>query len=390
MLQEPELSVLLIEDEPDAARLIQHVLSRGGGPPVAVDWTGDLRTGLERLAERDYHAILLDLNLPDSNGFDTFACVRQKAADRAVIVLTGHEDEALALQAVRAGADEYLIKSDIRDRFLGQRIRYAVERNRLKSRESSKSIKNGKIVSFIGAKGGAGTSTLVVNVAAALAKAGKSVTAIELMPEYGSFAALLNHSPSWDISTLLRGAPEMISHDAVASCLDEVGAGFRALCAPQRPEDYRPATPEQTRALLEVARTMADYTLVDMPATLTAPIQEVIQHSAFTALVLERNRIGLHAALAKIPVLQSIATRPSAVGAVLVNKTPFVEFLTPSEFSNRLGCEIVAVVPPAADLLAACESEALPVVTSPDILFSQAVQVVARRLNPGSARFGSA
>src|SRR5215208_5278671 len=226
MSPELTISVLLIEDEPDAARLIQQVLERGD-TPVATEWAGDLRTGLERLAERDFHAILLDLNLPDSSGFDTFACVRKRAPDRAVIVLTGHEDEALALQAVRAGADEYLIKSDIRDRFLVQRIRYAVERNRLRSRDSGPAAKNGKIFSFIGAKGGSGTTTLVVNLAATLAKTGKTVIAIELMPEYGSFEVLLNHTPSWNISTLLRHGPEMISRDAVASCLEEFGAGFK-------------------------------------------------------------------------------------------------------------------------------------------------------------------
>src|ERR1039457_4699901 len=107
MPQESELSILLIEDDPDAARLIQHVLTKATGTPVAsarliqhvltkatgtpvaVESAGDLHTGLERLATGDFQAVLLDLNLPDSSGFDTFACIRQKAPDRAVIVLTG-------------------------------------------------------------------------------------------------------------------------------------------------------------------------------------------------------------------------------------------------------------------------------------------------------------
>src|ERR1039458_7308603 len=194
MPQESELSVLLIEDDPDAARLIQHVLTKGTPTPVAVESAGDLRSGLERLAARNFQAVLLDLNLPDSSGFDTFACIRQKAPDQAVIVLTGQEDEALALQAVRAGADEYLIKSEIRERFLLQRIRHAVERNRLKLQDSGKSVKNGRIFSFIGAKGGVGTTTLVVNLAAALAHADKTSLAIELVGEYGSFTAVLNRS----------------------------------------------------------------------------------------------------------------------------------------------------------------------------------------------------
>jgi CheY-like chemotaxis protein/MinD-like ATPase involved in chromosome partitioning or flagellar assembly len=386
MPQESELSVLLIEDEPDAARLIQHILSRSGGTPVTVDWAADLRTGLERLAERDYQAVLLDLNLPDSNGFDTFACIRHKVPNRAVIVLTGQEDDEMAMQAVRAGADEYLVKSEIRDRFLVQRIRYAVERNRLKSQDSGKAVKNGKIFSFIGAKGGAGTTTLVVNIAAELAKAGKSVIAIELMPEYGAFAMLLNHSPSRDMATLLRGAPETISRDAVACCLEEFEAGFRALCGPQRAEDYHPVTADQARLLLGIARTLADYTLVDVPSIFAPSIQEVMQHSALTTVVVERNRIGLNAALAKMPALQAMAPHPGTLGAVLINKAPFIEYLTPSECGKRLGCGIFGVVPPAADLHAAGESDAPTVLSRPDIPFSQSIQDLARRLTSASGR----
>jgi CheY-like chemotaxis protein/MinD-like ATPase involved in chromosome partitioning or flagellar assembly len=386
-MQESELSILLIEDEPDAAMLIQHVLGKGGGLPLSVDWATDLRTGLERLVERDFQAVLVDLNLPDSSGLNTFTCVRQKAVAPAVIVLTGQEDEALALQAVRAGADDYLIKSDVRDRFLAQRIRYAVERNRLKGQDSGKAVKNGKTFSFIGAKGGAGTTTLVVNVAAALARIGKTVIAIELVPECSTFAVLLNHPPSWDISTLLRGAPEMISRESVTSCLEDLGGGFRALCGPQRAEDYRPVSPEQARFLLGTVRTMADYILVDVPSIFAPSIEEVIQHSAFTTLVVERNRMGLHAAMAKMSALQANETRPSAMGAVLINKTPFTQFLTPSEFSRRLGCGLLGVVPPAADLQSDRETDAPTVLSRPDTSFSQSIEDIARRLNSASVRF---
>ena len=118
MPQESDLSVLLIEDETDAAVLIQHVLSQGTRPSLAVS-SGE-RPEYRPAADGDRHfqAILLDLNLPDSTGFDTFARVRQRAAGRAVVVLTGQEDEGLALRALRAGADDYLIKSELRVRFL--------------------------------------------------------------------------------------------------------------------------------------------------------------------------------------------------------------------------------------------------------------------------------
>jgi CheY-like chemotaxis protein len=386
MYRQSELSILLIEDEPDAARLIEHVLSKAAGEAVTVEWACDLRSGLARLAEMQFQAVLLDLDLPDSTGFDTFASVRQKALEPAVIVLTGAEDEDLALQAVRAGADDYLLKSDIRDRFLLQRVRHAVERSRLKNQCAAGAIKEGKIFSFVGAKGGAGTTTVVINLAAALADAGKTVIAIELAPEYGSFAALLNRSSTWGVSALLRAAPETISREALTSCLEDFGGGFRALCGPSRVEDQHPVSPEQVRALLGAARSMADYVLIDIPILSAPASQETIRYSALTTLVLERNRIGLHAALGKMPALQTVAS-PGAVAAAINNKTPFTEFLTPAEFGKRLGCGILGVVPPAPDAGAGTEFEPFPVLSRPDIPFSNCVREMARRLSTAPVRF---
>ena len=381
---ESDLSILLIEDEADAARLILHVLGKAGAKPITADWAQDLQSGLQRLVEQKYDAVLLDLNLPDSSGFETFACMRQKTPDQAVIVLTGHEDEALALQAVRAGADEYLIKSEIRDRYLSQRIRYAVERSRLKSQGGRQDSRNGRVFTFLGAKGGVGTTTVAVNLAATLARAGKTVIAVELMPEYGSFAALLQHTPSWDISTLLKSTPESMTRETAASCLEQLAAGFRALCGPQRPEDYSPISAEHTRALLGLLRTMADYILIDAPAGFSPAVEEAVQHSTMSMLVAERNPLGLHAASAKIPLLQATAGRPGGIGLIIVNKTPFIEFLSPGEFSRRLGCGVIGVVPPQADPAAA------GAVLAPDRredAFAIAMQDLSQRLTSGGERF---
>jgi hypothetical protein len=132
---------------------------------------------------------------------------------------------------------------------------------------------------------------------------------------------------------------------------------------------------------------MADYTLVDVPSIFAPSIEEVIQHSAFTTLVLERNRMGLHAALAKMPALQGNGARAGAMGAVLINKTPFIEFLSPSEFSKRLDCGILGVVSPAADLHADRETDEVTVLSRPEIPFSQSIEDIARRLNLPSVRF---
>ncbi len=387
MTQEPDCPVLLIEDEPDAAKLIQYVLSKGSAPKLAVDWAPDLRSGLQRMGERQFQAVLLDLNLPDSSGFETFARVRQQSAEQAVIVLTAQEDEALALQAVRSGADEYLIKSDIRDRFLAQRIRYAIERKRLNRQSATKAIRKGRIFGFIGAKGGVGTTTLVLNLAAALAKTGESVTAMELIPGYGSFAAHLRHSPNWNSSTLLKTAAEAITREQVESCLADLDCGFRALFGPQRLEDYCDVTPEHARALLRNVATLADYTFVDLPSYFAPYTSEVIQHAAFMTLVVERDWLGLDSASVKLPLLRAGGAREGAFGLAIVNKTPHVELLPADEFARRLGCGVVAVIPAAADLLAANHSSAPLVRNRPDAPFSECLREMADRFCAESVRF---
>ena len=78
-----------------------------------------------------------------------------------------------------------------------------------------------------------------------------------------------------------------------------------------------------------------------------------------------------------------MAVNPDTVGAILVDKTPAIDFLTPSEFGKRLGCGVVGVVPSSADLFAVGESDPLPVLRHPETPFSRSIRNLARRLNSG-------
>ena len=386
MSQERECAVLLIEDEPDAAKLVQHVLSKGSAPLSAVDWAPDLRTGLERLAAGDFRAVLLDLNLPDSSGFETFARVRKQCPEQTVIVLTAVEDEALALKAVRSGADEYLIKSDIRDRFLAQRIWHAIERRNLRQQDRARAVRKGRVLAFVGAKGGTGTTTLVLNLAAALAQAGESVAALELIPGYGSFSAQLGCEPAWDVSALLKTSAEALTREQVASCLTLLPGGFRALFGPQRPEDYGELPVPHVQALMCHSATFADYVLIDLPAFDAPYTAEVIRHAWFTTLVVEQDRLGLHAGTAKASLLRSAGARDTAFGIAIINKAPHAESLQPGDLARHLGSEIVGLVPAAGDSLAEHPSGPL-VVVCPEAPFSKCMLEMAERLRSDPVGF---
>lgn len=131
----PPIQVLLIEDNPQHAYLVESMLSSNGkDSPFTFTCEEELSKGLEHLAEGNTDLILLDLSLPDSEGLDTFLKVQSKRPDIPIVVLTGNDDEEMALEAVRQGAQDYLVKGEVDGRVLSHVMLYAVERKRAEER----------------------------------------------------------------------------------------------------------------------------------------------------------------------------------------------------------------------------------------------------------------
>ena len=124
------IQVLLIEDNAPLASMMSEMLAQAPGAVFSVEPVTRLAEGLERLADGGVDLVLLDLSLPDSAGLDTFVELYNRAPEVPIVVLTALEDETLALTALRDGAQDYLIKSELNARGLVRAIRYAIERKR--------------------------------------------------------------------------------------------------------------------------------------------------------------------------------------------------------------------------------------------------------------------
>ena len=122
--------LLLVEDNVDDAELIRTKLARGRRLRVEVTHVDRLEKGLARLAAGDHDVVLLDFSLPDSFGLDTFRRAHTAAPRVPIIVLTSLDDDELAVQAVREGAQDYLVKREADTRLLVRSILYAMERQR--------------------------------------------------------------------------------------------------------------------------------------------------------------------------------------------------------------------------------------------------------------------
>ena len=123
---------LLIEDDPYIAQLIRQMLNKVRDISFDLVHADSLSSGLEHLEEGHFVIILLDLGLPDSSGIKTLNKVYVKASDIPIIVFTGQDDETLGVNAVNAGAEDYLIKGQTDSKSLVRAIRYAVGRHQAK------------------------------------------------------------------------------------------------------------------------------------------------------------------------------------------------------------------------------------------------------------------
>lgn len=135
MAENNHIRILLIEDNPDEAELIRALLGSVRRFMFTLRHVHSLSEGLDCLkknSSRDdrVDVVLLDLNLPDSSGFETFDRLYRQVPWVPVVLMTGLDDEELALQAVRKGAQDYLVKTELDGNLLSRAVRYAVERKR--------------------------------------------------------------------------------------------------------------------------------------------------------------------------------------------------------------------------------------------------------------------
>ena len=130
MTERTPIRLLLVEDNPGDARLVhEHLADVEGGRSLILEDAPSLAVAVAKVqAGLHPDIVLLDLSLPDSFGLDTLARWQTEAPTLPVIVLTGSDDEALAVAAVREGAQDYLVKGRIDGALLLQAVRYAIER----------------------------------------------------------------------------------------------------------------------------------------------------------------------------------------------------------------------------------------------------------------------
>ena len=132
-MSEKALKVLLVEDNAGDARLLREFLAEKGPEELLLTHVTSLAEALHHLTNGGMDAALLDLGLPDSHGLETVRQAHSAAPDLPLVVLSGLNDEAIAVQSLQEGAQDYLTKGRIDGNSILRAIRYAIERQRMQA-----------------------------------------------------------------------------------------------------------------------------------------------------------------------------------------------------------------------------------------------------------------
>lgn len=120
------IKVLLVEDNPGDARLIQEMLSLDDKHHYHLVHSKRLDDGIKMIIKEKFDVMLLDLGLPDSEGMETFDIMRYNAPNIPIIVLTGFKDDVFEMGAVGRGAKNYLVKDELNPKMLVDAIENAM------------------------------------------------------------------------------------------------------------------------------------------------------------------------------------------------------------------------------------------------------------------------
>lgn len=136
-MKEEKINLLLVEDNPMDARLVIEAVQDTNDESFELDQVNRFEDAIDHLKSGNYQVIILDLNLPDSHGLETYERMRKLFPNIPIVIFTGDQDETTAFNALQEGIEFYLIKSKLDAYLLKQVLRYAIKKNRFISQMES-------------------------------------------------------------------------------------------------------------------------------------------------------------------------------------------------------------------------------------------------------------
>ena len=336
--------VLFIEDDQDYEQLVTSVLASSGNP-FDVRWARSLGEALPAIHQYSPAVVLLDLNLADSSGYETFRRVRELAKGASIIILTSLDDDGMAVQALEEGAREYLIKNLIQPELIVRCINRVLDRDSRAAANRTAASQPSLTLSFIGSKGGVGATTTAVNVAAVFSQSGYETILIEFQAGAGTSPLYLPAPPARGLRWLLEKRSDAITVADVQRCLTGSVAGMRFLCPGPSPDPLHGAGSKHTRVIVSAARQLAPIVILDLPPRVDEEAAAALAVSDDIVLVVDREPAAIRCGPTLIEHIRAATTRTRQVELVIVDRTGLETGIALPEIRNELKMHPAVIVP---------------------------------------------
>jgi pilus assembly protein CpaE len=372
--------ILIIDDDLDTLRLVGLMLQRQG---YQISAATNGQQGLDKAFDESPDLILLDIMMPDMDGYEVTRRLRSNPSTMETPILmftakTQTEDKVIGFEV---GANDYLTKPTHPSE-LQSRVKTLLARANEKKggRDSGRDAGAGFVIGVISARGGLGTTTVTLNVAAGLhVRTKNEVIVAEMLPGRGALALELGVSGSKGLVDLLSISKlSDITRDNLRESLTHHGSGLALLLASDRPRDMHLVS--QSANYAEIASRiggLARFAVLDLGSVLQTFTEKVLAHCDEILVVLEGNPNTIISTKSLIEDLVAFGVRIHNISAVLNNRIRSDTQLPTSQVQSKLNHEVLTTLTPAPELfMQATRLQTPAILCQPDSLTARQINKI--------------
>ena len=372
--------ILVVDDDLDTLKLVGMMLQRQGYNIVAAI---NGAQALSKVPAEKPDLILLDVMMPDIDGFEVCRRIRldPNFASIPILMFTAKTQVDDKVQGFESGADDYLPKPTHPAELLAH-VKALLGRSRTTSTATTVPVKRARMICMIGAKGGLGTSTLAVNIAATMAGRKQDVILLELRPGLGIAGALLGINKPSGLSALLQRKPEELNTAAVEKEIVGHPSGLRAVLASSEPHDY--AMIVQTARIEAIVTCLAALTqnlIIDLGCGLTEATAKLLMAADHVIILVEPMRHTVAMARALMTDLETLGLAKSRIEFILVNRERSSLQMARAKVEELLTQPAMGMITPAPELAYQSAESGVPIVArDPNAMVSDQIRQVTDRV----------
>lgn len=370
--------ILVVDDDIDSLKLIGLMLQRNG---YEVSAASAGNQALSKAALEHPDLVILDVMMPDMSGLEVCRRLRQAPETKQIPIImftakTLIDDKVAGFEA---GADDYLTKPT-HPAELASRVKTMLARGA--TQKPATGTSKGITIGVVGAKGGVGTTTVALNIAAARLAAGENPIIVDYRMGLGSLGLSLGLAKSQGLASVLTHLPQEIQPRVIDNALATHTSGLRALLASARPDEaLLQYSLDNEQAVLRALRSMSRLVVADLGSGMSASLMRLQREVDHLVVVVDPVPVTLNMARDLLRDIQPSRPEGSKTHVVVVNRAAATTPPAWNEVEQALGTEIRAIIALASELaLHSLQAQVPMVLYQPSAIASTQLAKLAEEL----------